>query len=272
MLAFRPVPRPKVTRSILAVFAHPDDEAFLVGGTLAHYARQGVRVELLCLTRGEKGSTSRLQPGEAKTLARTRQSELQRCCAVLGAHLLSNRLFPDGRLAEIDPARLARPIEKIIRARRPDLVLTFGPDGLTGHPDHLAIHQATTLAFRQAALPGTALFYASLAAHNVDRLSHKMEGDLDGLTLRLAGVEAGEISATIDIRHTSHLKWAALGCHRSQASNFEGLNQADFHLLSQAEHFRLAYLTGESSAPHPVQSCLFDVFGRTAKTYLSLAS
>src|SRR3954463_15441246 len=108
MLAFRPIPRPKENQTILAVFAHPDDEAFLVGGTLAHYARQGVRVELVCLTRGEKGSLQKLQRGEEKNLARLRQAELEKCCAVLGAQLLPGQLFPDGHLAEIGLDKLVR--------------------------------------------------------------------------------------------------------------------------------------------------------------------
>jgi LmbE family N-acetylglucosaminyl deacetylase len=275
MLAFKRVSRPKENRTIMAVFAHPDDEAFLVGGTLAHYARQGINIDLVCLTRGEKGSTEKL-PGAEKNLARLRQSELEKCCKVLGARLLPTQIFPDGKLAEIGSERLVRPIEKLIKTRQPDIVLTFGPDGLTGHPDHIAIHQATTRAFQKAAQPGKALFYASLAAYHVDRLSNRLDGSLGDLPLRLTGIETSQISAAIDIRHTSHLKWAALNCHRTQSSNFAGLNQADVLLLSHLEHFRLARIAGLhpglTFAPRQVQAGLFEVLDLAKKVYLEIAS
>jgi LmbE family N-acetylglucosaminyl deacetylase len=262
MLKFPGPFRPQDHRRILAVFAHPDDETFLVGGTLAHYARQGVRVELLCLTRGEKGSPEKLGDSGERKLARLRQAELEKCCRVLGVRLLPGQTFPDGQLGETGLAQLTQPIEKALRERQPDLVLTFGADALTGHPDHLAIHHATTRAFHRAARPGSALFYASLAAHSVDQLSNKMEGDLDGLPLRLTGRRAEEAFAALDIRQTNHLKWQALACHRTQAASFGGLSQQDLHLLGQAEYFWLAAIAGKNLAatrfPFPVQPDLFE--------------
>lgn len=276
MLKFPGPSRPKDRRSILAVFAHPDDETFLVGGTLAHYARQGVRVELLCLTWGEKGSPEKLGDSGERKLARVRQAELEKCCRVLGVRLLPGQTFRDGELSETGLAQLVQPIEKALRERQPDLVLTFGADALTGHPDHLAIHHATTRAFQRVARPGSALFYASLAAHNVDLLSNKMEGDLDGLPLRLAGRRAEEAFVALDVRHTSHLKWQALACHRTQTASFGGLSQEDLHLLGQEEYFWLAAVAGSdlvaSAYPLPLQSDLFEGLAYYKEAAFEIAS
>ncbi|MEI6046656.1 MAG: PIG-L family deacetylase [Chloroflexota bacterium] len=229
--------------SILAVFAHPDDEAFLVGGTLAHYARCGARVELLCLTHGE-GGASAIGLQRPDQLARLRRTELEECCKVLGVDLISVLNFPDGRLTDIGTNTVARSIAHVIEARQPEVVLTFGPDGLTGHPDHLAASQQTTLAFEQVARPGSALFYAGLNGQTVQRLSSRMEGSLGDLPLRLTGLPETRLPVKVDIHRTARLKWSALECHRSQADSFSGLSHSDRLLMSQYEYFQLARIAG----------------------------
>lgn len=228
--------------SILAVFAHPDDEAFLIGGTLAHYARiEGARVELLCLTHGEKGfpENSGYFPAQ---MAAIRRKELEACCEVLGVHLLDMLDFPDGGLADLELNRLAWPVAEIIRQRQPEIVITFGPDGLTGHPDHLAVGQAVTRAFNASgvALPGSRLLYAGLHQPTVERLSNRMEGSLGEIPLRLTGSPEIGLAYQVDIRQTASYKWAALACHHSQQASFSSLTLADRQLLSQAEYFQLA--------------------------------
>src|SRR4051794_12857641 len=183
---------------ILAVFAHPDDESFLAGGTLAYYARNGVEVKLLCLTHGEAGYSEKASEYERQMLPQVRQAELARCCEVLGIHLLPLLDFPDGRLAEFNVAQLTRPIAQAIRQHRPELVITFGADALTRHPDHLAIHHATTLAFQMAARPGMALFYAGLSELNVARLSTRLEGSLGTIPLLLTGAPNIELDTVIN--------------------------------------------------------------------------
>ncbi len=229
---------------ILAVFAHPDDESFLAGGTLAYYARNGVEVKLLCLTHGEQGYNDKATEYERRILPQVRQAELTRCCEVLGVQLLPLLDFPDGGLAEFKVGQLARPIAEVIRQLRPELVITFGPDALTRHPDHLAIHHATTLAFEMAAQPGMALFYAGLSEHNVARLSTRLEGSLGTIPLLLTGAPNIELDTVINVEHLSALKWAAVACHSTQSGNFESLTECDRQLLSQKEYFRLKKVDG----------------------------
>jgi N-acetylglucosamine malate deacetylase 2 len=232
--------------TILAVFAHPDDETFLVGGTLCHYARRGYRVELLCLTQGEQGENALAAQTEPAQLSSVRVNELKQACEVLGVELLPVLNLPDGRLTEVGIESLVEIITEAIRLRRPSAVLTFGPDGLTGHPDHIATYQATTLAFEQAARPRTALYYSGLSQQTVESLSDRMEGQLGEIPLGLRGLPETELHFKVDIHHTACYKWEALQCHRTQAASFAGLTQSDRQLLSQFEYFRLARIAGEA--------------------------
>jgi LmbE family N-acetylglucosaminyl deacetylase len=162
----------------------------------------------------------------------------------LGVDLISVLNFPDGRLTDLGTATVARSIAHVIEARQPEVVLTFGAEGLTGHPDHIATSQYTTLAFEQAARPGSALFYAGLNWQTVQRLSNRMEGSLGDLPLGLTGVPETRLPVKVDIQRTARFKWAALECHRSQGDSFRGLSQSDRQLMSQYEYFQLARLAG----------------------------
>jgi LmbE family N-acetylglucosaminyl deacetylase len=230
--------------TILAVFAHPDDETFLVGGTLAHYARNGARVELLCLTEGEGGANALAGAKGKLALSLIRRMELEQCCEVLGINLVGVRHYPDGGLAAVNPRELALVIGRAIAHRRPDVVLTFGSEGLTGHPDHLAIHRATTLAFEWSAKAGSVLFYSGLPEQIINRLSSRMEGWLGNLKLGLKGQPAEQLPVAVDITQTARLKWEALNCHRSQIGSFSGLSHSDKELMGQREFFRPVMVAG----------------------------
>ena len=257
---------------ILAVFAHPDDESFLAGGTLAFYARNGVEVKLLCLTHGEQGYSDIATTYDRRILPYVRQAELAWCCEILGIELLPLLDFPDGKLARFKTATLARPIARAIRQHRPEIILTFGAEGLTLHPDHRAIYRATTLAFQEAADPGTALFYAGLNEYDVQKLSTRLEGSLGGLPLRLTGAPGIEQDTVIDIQKVSELKWAALACHRTQSAGFEALTRHDFQLLGGKEYFQLKMVAGTYGTDIPVGHRgpgATDLFDRVSLEYQS---
>ncbi len=148
--------------TLLAVLAHPDDESFGMGGTLALYARRGYNVYLVCATRGEVGTVDAEYMRKFRTVAELREAEL-RCAA---EHLGLKQLFflgyrdsgmpgsednrhPDAQVAHsVD--EVAGKVVKYIRELKPDAVLTFDPIGGYRHPDHIHIHNATTLAFERA--------------------------------------------------------------------------------------------------------------------------
>lgn len=134
---------------VVAVLAHPDDESRLVGGTLALAAARGERVGLYCATRGEAGDPAR----PADEVAQLRERELRAACAALGVADLWLDTFPDGGLEDADPDAVTGRIVLGLRALRPHVVITFGPDGRTGHPDHVAVGRLAGRAFDAAGDP-----------------------------------------------------------------------------------------------------------------------
>lgn len=143
--------------SILGVFAHPDDEAYLAGALMAVAADAGRRVVCVTATRGELGfaDDDRRSLDERKAI---REAELSACLDVLGVREHVWLDYPDSGCAAVP---LEEPVERlveIIDAMRPDTVLTFGPDGGTYHEDHIAVGRWTTLACRAVAPPPRLLY------------------------------------------------------------------------------------------------------------------
>jgi N-acetyl-1-D-myo-inositol-2-amino-2-deoxy-alpha-D-glucopyranoside deacetylase len=150
-------------KTLLAVLAHPDDETFGMGGTLALYARRGVKVHLICATRGEVGEVDPEYKETIKSAACLRTQELRCAAQTLGIEKVHFLNYRDsgmlGSEANRHPKALAaQPVEKIanevahlIRQIRPDVVLTFDPIGGYRHPDHIAMHKATVQAFELTA-------------------------------------------------------------------------------------------------------------------------
>jgi LmbE family N-acetylglucosaminyl deacetylase len=134
-------------RRILGVFAHPDDETFCAGGTLARYVARGAEVLVVSATRGEAGQIRSRGVATRRTLGQVREQELYLACRRLGVQHTQCLDYGDGRLQDVDQDILIEKIGEIIRSFRPDVVITFGPDGAYGHPDHIAISAATTAAW-----------------------------------------------------------------------------------------------------------------------------
>jgi LmbE family N-acetylglucosaminyl deacetylase len=150
--------------TILFVGAHPDDEIFIAGGILAQAVRNGQRVACVTATHGEQGvQDTRLTPGE---LAQVRIRELEKSLAILGVKEHSWLSYSDGRCAEADKAEAADKVRRVVEKVRPDTILTFGPDGLTGHPDHQAVSGWVS----QAAGSGTRVLWAVVAPEQYEQL------------------------------------------------------------------------------------------------------
>ena len=160
--------------SILAVFAHPDDEAYLAGALMAKAVDEGRRVVCVTATRGELGFADD-DPRSAEERAAVRTAEMAACLGILGVEEHHWLDLPDGAGEGVpDEAPVAR-IAELIDEIRPDTTLTFGPDGQTYHVDHIAISRWTTQAVAAAQHP-TRLLYAAMteewvqlfADHSVD--------------------------------------------------------------------------------------------------------
>jgi N-acetylglucosamine malate deacetylase 2 len=190
---------------LLAVFAHPDDETFRPGGMLALLARAGVQVQVLTATRGEAGSRGEPPLCRPEDLPALRERELACACAVLGLQPPSLLDYQDGHLAEVSLDMLTRDVLAAIEAVQPQVLLSFGLDGLSGHPDHIAIGRAARLAFEHA--PQVAALYTLAVPRS---LAEKVQ------LPQLQAVPDAEIDLAIDVTPVWDIKLAAMHCHASQ--------------------------------------------------------
>jgi LmbE family N-acetylglucosaminyl deacetylase len=139
---------------LLCVFAHPDDEVFCVGGTLARWVASGGEAMVLSATRGEAGQIQDVSAATRRTLGAVREQELHMACAHLGVQRVECLDYHDGTLQDVGVMTLAHDVATRIDEFNPDVVVTFGLDGGYEHPDHIAISGATTLACQLVARGG----------------------------------------------------------------------------------------------------------------------
>jgi len=149
---------------LLGVFAHPDDETFCAGGTFARYAGQGAEIMVVSATRGQAGQIRDAAAGTRRTIAAVREAELRLACHRLGITRVRCLDHVDGTLADAGFPALVDEVAEVISEFGPDAVITFGPDGGYGHPDHVTISAVTTAACQQAAGPGPGPGWAAAGA------------------------------------------------------------------------------------------------------------
>lgn len=215
-----------VPERLLAIFAHPDDETLLIGGTLAACAAAGVQTMIVCATRGEQGPIAAPGLATRKTLGAVREAELRKAARVLGGAVVECLGYPDGELGSINTRGLQRELGDHMRNWQPHAVITFGPEGLYWHPDHVAIHRCTLGAWRSLARDGIKpqLFYASLPKGWVRQLVAQMgtrglPANLWGLRPDDFGVPGETITTILDVRLYVRQKLNALRCHRTQLAS-----------------------------------------------------
>jgi LmbE family N-acetylglucosaminyl deacetylase len=260
-------------KQILAVFAHPDDEAFGTGGSLAHFASQGHAVFLVCATRGEVGEISDPELATPETLGQVREGELRCASETMGIQepiflgyrdsgMLNSPENQDPRALIQAPARaVQRQLVQIIRRIRPDIILTFEPNGGYGHPDHIAIHKHTVAAFHAAADPNQyreyqpawqaeRLFYTAIPQSFFTWMIQQLKltgEDTSGLE---AFQESGltwpdeQVHLILDVSDQIEAKWEAFHCHRTQfgpSNFFRRLPEAQVKQMIGKEHFALAW-------------------------------
>jgi len=217
--------------SLLAVFAHPDDESFRTGGTLALLARRGARVQVLTATRGQAGSRGNPPLCTPEELPAMREAELRYACSALGIQPPLLLDYQDGQLAEADPEHLVAQILQVVKETRPQVMLTFGVDGLSGHPDHIAIGQAAAEAFRRAD-DVAALYTLAVPRSLAESLGMK----------QIRAVPDESIALTVDVSAVWDAKMSAIRCHRTQSGESPILDAPETkqRLFLGVEHFCLA--------------------------------
>jgi len=195
---------------ILLVFAHPDDESSSVGGTTAKYTERGISVDLICATRGEKGTRLDVPP-EVDT-ATAREAGLRAAAGITGIRNIYLLGYMDGNLEKVDTGKIASRILNIMREVQPEIVITFGPDGISGHPDHKAISKAATLAFdmsTEAGIGPRKLYYVTIPESVLTDVGGE---HANGVITR----PDDEVTTIIDISRHLDTKIRALQAHSSQ--------------------------------------------------------
>ena len=251
--------------STLAVFAHPDDESFSCGGTLARLAAGGGQVSLICATSGEVGEISDAVLATPENLGEVRREELRAAARLLGAREPYFMGYRDsgmaGTPANQDPRSLVRtPVDVVggkvlefIRRLKPELVITFDAGGVYGHPDHIAIHQATGWALQVLARDADArlpsLYYTALPRGHLQRLLEEARQrgipppQGSGINLETLGTPDELVTTVVDVGAYVDAKLGAIRSHRTQINPNNPLLRLPEDLVRrflEKEHFTLA--------------------------------
>jgi len=212
-------------RSILFIFAHPDDETFTCAGTACRYAAEGVRLALVTATRGEAGKCGQPPVCSQEELPAVREGELRRAAEIIGIGELHFLDYKDKELTAAPVEEVRRALVRIIREVRPTIVITFDPEGLNLHPDHIAISRFTSDAVAAAA--DARWFPEAGDAHEVERLLWTTPKRFDEVAaLDNPDREAG-VDYILDVSYWRQAKAEALRAHRTQQ---ESINKIFFEI------------------------------------------
>lgn len=236
-------------KKLMCIFAHPDDESMGMGATIAKYTSVGVEASLVCATRGERGwfGPAERNPGLTE-MGQIREAELRAAAGVLGISGVHFLDYVDGNLDRADPGEVIRRITGLIRTFKPQVVITFPPDGNYGHPDHIAISQFAAAAVVCAAdpsFPGA----TDGAAHRVSKMYYMVDAEkfvelvsslMGEITFEVDGQPRGEIAwkewmvtTRIDVSGYCETGLRAIKCHASQLESLGPLAQAPEDLVCQ---------------------------------------
>ena len=210
-------------KRMLVILAHPDDESFAVGGTLAKYAHQNVQVILLCVTRGEAGILG-VKSEEAGNI---REHELRKAAEHLGieVHFLG---YQDGELANTNPRSLLETIACWIDLVQPQVILTFGPESISGHPDHVTISHIVTQAYDLSYKKGMLLHI------------RPFEATVLGCGVSSSRTVDGQPLVEIDISDYKLEKIRAIQCHASQNPGLPGSLEEEVDKIPCSELYTVA--------------------------------
>jgi LmbE family N-acetylglucosaminyl deacetylase len=221
---------------LLAVFPHPDDETLGLGPTLAKYAAENVETYLVCATRGERGWFESEGPDPGwEGVARIREAELRCAAEHLGLREVNFLDYIDGDVDQANPAEIIGKIVAHVRRIRPQVVVTFPPDGAYGHPDHIALSQFTNAALvcaaddsyrdsdGQVAHRVSKFYYMVDSAEMVAAAVETFGGirmDVDGVTRHHVGWQDWQITTRIDTEKYLAQVHKAVHCHKSQLPGY----------------------------------------------------
>ncbi len=256
-----------MTKRIACVLAHPDDDTYGVGGSLALHAGPDLDVTVVMTTSGEASQIADPSLATRETLAVVREAEDRASWVALGIEPKIHFLrYPDSGGANVPREDLIPAYVELLLEARPDVVVTFGPDGVTGHEDHVAVGSAATDAFHAARTQSEGGFHrllyvvlsrSRLEAFNVELAARGMEPMDPAQPCMPRGVPDEGIGVSVDCSASFRRKLEALRCHRSQGE-MEDLPYDLWPAVLGREDFVVAW--PEHSASEGEPRVLRDVF------------
>jgi LmbE family N-acetylglucosaminyl deacetylase len=231
---------------VLAIFAHPDDESLACGGTLARLAAAGVRVVLLCASRGERGGPT--GPVRDDALALVRVQEIRCAASVLGVADVILMDHPDGQLGWDRVPEFQAQIVATVRRYAPSAVITFGADGLYWHKDHIGVYERTTTALQSFGTAAPPIYHVTMPRGIIRplveaALSRGWTAPAKGfwsLVPDAFGLSAAPPTVIVDVQPWVAQKVAAILCHQTQMGSghpFDRLEPAEAERWLGTEHF-----------------------------------
>jgi LmbE family N-acetylglucosaminyl deacetylase len=210
----------KSSGPLVCVFAHPDDEAFEPGGSIAKFARDGKEIYLICVTKGDSN-------GDQK-LAAVRREELLESARILGVKGVEFLGFGDGTLCNNLYLEIAGKIEEVLRKYQPDTVMTFEHRGISGHLDHIAVSMITTFVCKKLNFVKEILFFCEPKERIAAIKSY--------FVYMPPGYEDKQMDLVIDVGEFWETKVRAMKAHQSQKHDCDWLLE-HFGKFSRTEHF-----------------------------------
>ena len=253
----------------MAVFAHPDDEAFSTGGTLAKYAAEGCDVFLVMATRGKAGRIAEAELATPASLPYVRERELRCACESYGIHPPRFLDYQDGQLAIVNQGQAVGKLVRIIREIRPQVLITFGPDGVYGHYDHIAVHRWATIAADLAAEPEcfpeqlnagckphqiSKIYFRTLSEAQVAAMSQNGKPAavmMDGVPFYFVGRSDNEITTFIDVSDYLEPKLHGILCHATQVGRRNRFSETPNEVFREILFRRETYLLAHSTVGQP---------------------
>lgn len=255
--------------TLMAVFAHPDDEAFGSGGSLAKYAAEGCDVYLVTATRGEAGQIAEPDLATQANLPFVREQELRCACRIYGMHPPIFLDYLDGQLTLVHQGQAVARLVRILRELRPQVLITFGPDGIYGHYDHLAVHRWASIA---ADLAGDAEWFPeqlneTCQPHQVSKvyfrtLTHEqvaaMAEDgkravvmMDGVPFYFVGRKPEEITTVVDVTDFVQVKLDGIRCHATQIGRHNRFADTPDEVMRETWFCHESYVLAHSTVGWP---------------------
>lgn len=192
-------------KRLMAILAHPDDESFGPSGTLINYTHTETRVRLITATKGEAGKNAL---GTKEPVGQIRERELRKAADIIGLEKIHFLGYRDKTLCDLDEDKPIKKMLQLIKEFKPQVLITFGPTGISLHPDHRAVHKWVTKAFRMIDFPKKLYYYTVPRNLLLERHPDITFDD-------------GEITTIIDVSKYRDIKKKAILSHQTQRFSIE---------------------------------------------------